>query len=151
MILRVFATVLLLALFSAQISLSSAFTFQGNAVTRPATTDSLPRIPALFSVSSDNVDSSNTILCDLQTFLRLIDVVPTGGAAKVVIQGGQCMLNDDIETRRAKKLYSGDIVSFGGNDYDVDDHVALCGYVYKPKRKKAKRKKPNDGSTARNE
>lgn len=144
MISRILAPVLLLALFNAQISASSAFTFQGqgiNAVTRPATSDSSPRIPALFSVSSDSFDSSNTILCDLQTFLRLIDVVPTGGAAKVVIQGGQCMLNDDIETRRAKKLYSGDIVSFGGNDYDVDDHVALCGYVYKPKRKKAKRKK----------
>jgi len=92
----------------------------------------------LFASSNDK--TSDTILCDLQTFLRLIDVVPTGGAAKQLIQGGECMLNDQIETRRAKKLHPGDIVSFNGSDYDVSDHVALHGYEFKPKVKKVKPK-----------
>lgn len=50
------------------------------------------------------------------------------------------MLNEKVETRRAKKLYPGDVVSFNGSEYNVQEHVALHGYVYKPKTKKAKPK-----------
>eukprot|EP00977_Amphora_coffeiformis_P029602 scaffold41836_cov137-Amphora_coffeaeformis.AAC.1 len=87
------------------------------------------------------------VLCELQTFLRLVDAVPTGGMAKTVIQAGQCRLNGQIETRRAKKVYAGDVVQLidrteGDDDesqvYDVAQHVALSGYVYQPKVKKMK-------------
>jgi ribosome-associated protein len=72
--------------------------------------------------------------------LRLTDSVPTGGAAKLAIQAGECLLNGVVETRRAKKLFDGDVVTFGGGEatLDVTEHVALMGYVYKVKAKKVK-------------
>ena len=80
--------------------------------------------------------SSSTPLCDLQTFLRLADCVDTGGQAKVLIQAGECNLNGVMETRRAKKLFEGDIVSFQGVEYNVVDIVQERGYVHKVKPKK---------------
>ena len=79
-----------------------------------------------------------TPLIDLQTFLKLCDLVQTGGEAKSVIQDGQVRLNWDVETRRAKKLFAGDEVSFGDTTLDVADEVTNRGYVYKVKKKKAK-------------
>jgi ribosome-associated protein len=92
----------------------------------------------LYAASDES--SPPTPLCDLQTFLRLTDLVPTGGAAKLAIQGGECLLNGHVETRRAKKLFDGDVVTFGeeATSLDVTEQVALYGYVYKTKTKKIK-------------
>ena len=79
------------------------------------------------------------ILCELQTFLKLCELVESGGAAKFAIQDGQCSLNGAIETRRAKKLFEGDIVSFGGSTRSVSDEVRGRGYVYKTKAKKPRK------------
>ncbi len=80
-----------------------------------------------------------TPLCDLQTFLRLCNLVQTGGEAKNVIQNSQCVLNGVVETRRSKKLFPGDTVTFGDvTNLDVATEVERKGYVYKPKVKKAK-------------
>ena len=91
-----------------------------------------PRHTPLYASSSEHP------LCDLQTFLRLVDVVPTGGMAKTVIQAGDCRLNGQVETRRAKKLFEGDIVQFHGKDFNVAQQVEKQGYIYKPKTKKLK-------------
>lgn len=104
------------------------------------------RLPLLLFDSSNPNDISlapqtSDVLCDLQTFLRLVDVVPTGGTAKLSIQAGECLLNGQVETKRAKKLFPGDVVTFDGCEYNVDEHVASSGYVYKPKRKKANKKR----------
>jgi ribosome-associated protein len=94
--------------------------------------------------SFDDAANTKAILCELQTFLRLVDAVPTGGMAKTVIQAGDCKLNGQLETRRAKKLYAGDVVQFENEEmginkeYDVVKEVAKAGYVYKPKVKKVK-------------
>lgn len=49
------------------------------------------------------------------------------------------MLNGKIETRRSKKLFAGDKVSFGNViDIDVATQVDKMGYVFKPKKKKVK-------------
>jgi ribosome-associated protein len=77
-------------------------------------------------------------LCDLQTFLRMTNLVQSGGHAKTVIQGGECLLNGAVETRRAKKLFPGDQVAFGGTTLDVSDEASDRGYVYKDKKKKIK-------------
>ncbi|OEU13793.1 S4 domain protein, partial [Fragilariopsis cylindrus CCMP1102] len=58
-------------------------------------------------------------LIDLQTFLKLTKAVQSGGDAKSVIQGGICIVNGEIETRRAKKLYEGDVVTFNKKTLDV--------------------------------
>ena len=89
------------------------------------------------STTDDNQQS--TPLIDLQTFLRLCDLVDSGGEAKNMIQNSKCMLNGKIETRRSKKLFAGDKVSFGNViDIDVATQVDKMGYVFKPKKKKVK-------------
>ena len=91
------------------------------------------------NLKDDSETTSQTPLCDLQTFLRLCDLVQSGGEAKNVIQNSQCLLNDIVETRRGKKLYPGDKVTFGDvTNLDVATEVEKKGYVYKPKVKKVK-------------
>jgi len=46
----------------------------------------------------------------LDQFLKLANVVQSGGEAKHLIQGGEVKLNGEIETRRKKKLQQGDII-----------------------------------------
>ncbi len=46
----------------------------------------------------------------LDQFLKLTNVVSTGGQAKRLIQSGKVKLNGKVETRRKKKLAHGDIV-----------------------------------------
>jgi len=88
--------------------------------------------------ADDNDDSDANILCELQTLLKLTGQISTGGSAKVLIQSGKCQLNGVVETRRAKKLFAGDVVTFGGVEYSVDVLVSETNYVYKPKIKKVK-------------
>ncbi|MFN8459509.1 MAG: RNA-binding S4 domain-containing protein [Anaerolineae bacterium] len=45
-------------------------------------------------------ESEQTI--QLDQFLKWQGLVSTGGQAKIVIQGGQVLLNDEVETRRKK-------------------------------------------------
>ena len=54
----------------------------------------------------------------LDQFLQLCGV-PTGGQAKMLIQGGEVMVNGEVETRRRKKLVIGDEVMVDGETYDV--------------------------------
>lgn len=98
----------------------------------------LPNAKKLHASSEAELLKSPTPLCDLQTFLRLTQLVSSGGAAKTVIQAGQCYLNGEVEVRRAKKLFPGDLVSFKSATLDVSDEVAAKGYVYKVKTKKVK-------------
>lgn len=62
--------------------------------------------------------SDDTI--DLQDFLKLRNLVGTGGEAKFRIQGGEVRLNGEVETRRRKKLRRGDIVEYAGERLEVD-------------------------------
>lgn len=106
-----------------------------------------PKSLSLYASGAPNASSSSSqsqppqsspVLCELQTFLKLCELVATGGDAKFAIQGGKCELNGQVETRRAKKLFEGDMVSFGGLTLDVVNEVSKRGYVYKVKVKKAK-------------
>jgi ribosome-associated protein len=46
----------------------------------------------------------------LGQLLKVLDLVPTGGQAKMVIQSGDVKVNGEVETRRGRKLRPGDIV-----------------------------------------
>ena len=46
--------------------------------------------------------------------LKLAGVVGSGVDAKFVIQDGQVKVNGEVDTRRGKKLYSGDNFEFEG-------------------------------------
>jgi len=50
----------------------------------------------------------------LDQFLKLANMVESGGQAKVLIQGGQVKVNGVVETRRGRKLRQGDAVEFEG-------------------------------------
>ncbi len=56
----------------------------------------------------------------LGQFLKLVGITPTGGQAKVMIQGGNVLVNNTIETRRGRKLVSGDKVTVGGQTFEVE-------------------------------
>jgi len=55
----------------------------------------------------------------LDQFLKLANIVATGGQAKRLIQGGEVKLNGAVETRRKKKLSPGDIVEVFGMELEV--------------------------------
>jgi len=150
---RAITTIFLLAFFGVRIANVSAFaSYKPSFCQQPRQHHSIasasaagrpePLTRLLESTASDEQplvhQQQAEILCDLQTFLRLVDAVPTGGMAKAVIQSGDCRLNGQIETRRAKKLFAGDKVTFAATDFDVAELVAHYGYVYKTKPKKVK-------------
>ncbi len=55
----------------------------------------------------------------LSQFLKLNDLVQSGGEAKHLIQTGNVWVNDQVELRRGRKLYPGDQVTFAGQTYAV--------------------------------
>lgn len=59
----------------------------------------------------------NTIKLD--QFLKWVGVAPTGGQAKLMIQEGEVLVNGTIETRRGKKLVTGDRVTVGSETFTV--------------------------------
>jgi len=50
----------------------------------------------------------------LDSFLKLANLVMSGGEAKIVIQEGQISVNGAVETRRGRKLYPGDAIAISG-------------------------------------
>lgn len=53
--------------------------------------------------------------------LKAVGLVDSGLEAKLVINEGLVLVNNNIETQRGKKLYSGDIVEFDGNIIKIED------------------------------
>ena len=51
--------------------------------------------------------------------LKLAGMVGSGLEAKIVIQDGQVLVNGEVELQRGKKLYSGDIFSFNGEEAQI--------------------------------
>ena len=52
--------------------------------------------------------------------LKAAGLVEYGVEAKEVIQDGLVKVNGEVDTRRGKKLYDGDIVSFDGTDIKIE-------------------------------
>lgn len=59
-------------------------------------------------------------------FIRLGQLLKAAGAAgngveaKEMIQDGQVSVNGETETRRGRKLYSGDTASCGGREFKIE-------------------------------
>ena len=51
---------------------------------------------------------------ELYKVLKFEGMVSSGGEAKSVIADGMVLVNGEVETRKRKKLVSGDTVEFGG-------------------------------------
>nr|WP_286186832.1 RNA-binding S4 domain-containing protein [Geitlerinema sp. P-1104] len=55
----------------------------------------------------------------MDQFLKWVGAVSTGGEAKLLIQDGEVLVNDQVETRRGRKLVPGDVVRVRGQSYEV--------------------------------
>ena len=60
---------------------------------------------------------------ELYKILKFADIVSGGGEAKLVISEGYVSLNGCVETRKRKKIYAGDLISFN----DAHFQIALKG------------------------
>lgn len=56
----------------------------------------------------------------LDSFLKMANLVGSGGEAKIVIADGEVIVNGEPELRRGRKLYSGDHVIIGHYDLCVE-------------------------------
>ncbi len=56
----------------------------------------------------------------LDQFLKWQGIAQTGGEAKMIIKEGDVMVNDSLETRRGRKLRTGDLVTVDGQKYRVE-------------------------------
>ncbi len=55
----------------------------------------------------------------LGQFLKLADVLETGGESKELIADGEVRVNGEVDTRRGRQLRRGDVVSVLGEDLRV--------------------------------
>lgn len=53
--------------------------------------------------------------------LKAAGLVESGVEAKEVITEGQVSVNGEVDTRRGRKLYAGDIVAFNGEEIKIED------------------------------
>lgn len=53
--------------------------------------------------------------------LKAVNLVESGVDAKNVIQEGLVSVNSEIELRRGRKLFCGDIVDFNGEQIKIED------------------------------
>ena len=60
----------------------------------------------------------------LESAMKLANIVPSGGSAKLEIQEGNVTVNGEVCTMRGKKLYPGDRFSFDGLTYLITIHGA---------------------------
>jgi len=56
---------------------------------------------------------------ELYKILKFEGLVTTGGEAKLLIGDGQVTVNGQIETRRRRKMLSGDVIEFRGDQLQV--------------------------------
>ncbi|MGY0233959.1 RNA-binding S4 domain-containing protein [Longispora urticae] len=55
----------------------------------------------------------------LGQFLKLAGVLDSGGEIKSLIASGDVDVNDEVETRRGRQLYRGDVVALGSHRWRV--------------------------------
>ena len=58
----------------------------------------------------------------LESAMKLANIVPSGGSAKLEIQEGYVSVNGETCTMRGKKLYPGDKFSYDGDVYLISIH-----------------------------
>jgi len=54
---------------------------------------------------------------ELFKILKFEGLASTGGEAKLVISEGLVSVNGDVETRKSKKMFAGDVIDFAQQSY----------------------------------
>ena len=65
---------------------------------------------------------------ELYKILKFADIVSGGGEAKQVISEGYVYLNGEVETRKRKKIYAGDLLCFNGQYFQIALKGATADY-----------------------
>ncbi len=63
----------------------------------------------------------STEFIKLDSFLKAVNMVGSGGEAKMLIADGQVLVNGEVELRRGRKLRPGDRVEVAGHCYRVEE------------------------------
>lgn len=66
------------------------------------------------------VMDKNKAYITLGQFLKLKDLVHSGGEAKHLIHTFSIQVNGELDNRRGRKIYDGDVVIIDGVKYDVE-------------------------------
>jgi len=61
---------------------------------------------------------------ELYKILKFEGLVTTGGEAKLLIGDGQVKVNGEIETRRRRKIVTGDTIEFAGESLEIELELA---------------------------
>ena len=60
---------------------------------------------------------------ELNAFLKVHGLAPTGGQAKNLIRSGEVLVNGEVENRNKRKLRVGDVVMFQGKEFVVEEEL----------------------------
>ena len=55
----------------------------------------------------------------LSQFLKIVDLVQSGGEAKSFLLSHEILVNEETEDRRGRKLRTGDRVTVNGQEYEI--------------------------------
>ena len=55
----------------------------------------------------------------LDSLLKAVNIVGSGGEAKMVIADGLVRVNGEVELRRGRKLYPGDKIGLGEHEFRI--------------------------------
>jgi len=56
----------------------------------------------------------------LGQFLKLMNIIQSGGHAKSYLENSPVLVNGEVENRRGKKLRTGDVVTVDGQNLTVE-------------------------------
>ena len=55
----------------------------------------------------------------LGQFLKLVDIIQSGGEEKIFLSQNEVYINNELDVRRGRKLYAGDIVKVKNKEFEV--------------------------------
>lgn len=55
----------------------------------------------------------------LGQFLKIVDLISSGGEAKAFLLENSFLINDELDNRRGRKLYKDDVLEFKGKKYKI--------------------------------
>ena len=67
------------------------------------------------------MEKITTEFITLQQFLKMKDIISSGGEAKYFVKGNEILVNGEKEDRRGRKLYLGDEVKVNGKKYRISE------------------------------
>lgn len=77
-------------------------------------------------MSEDSGQSGSRPMMRLDDVIKRSGLIGSGGQAKLLIQDGQVTVNGEVETRRRKQLFLGDVIEF------LDQQITLEESFFDP-------------------